>query len=359
MSPEPKIKLTQTVAKGGCAAKVAAAELRSILSSVRFPPAPPELMVDGRHFDDAAVYRVSDTVAMVQTIDFFTPIVDTPADFGRIAAANAISDVYAMGGRPVTALAVLGFPLGSLPNSTVAEILQGACEVIESAGASLGGGHSIDDDTLKFGLSVTGFVHPDRVWTNAGVRAGDALILTKGLGTGTLTAALKRGALSEDEIRHAIDSMSKLNNVIDPLSKTSLGDDLSSRVHAATDITGFGLAGHSMQMAIASEQVFEIEMTSVPRLAGAEECLKKEFLTKAHRTNREYTAKRLILDTVSHIDQLLAFDPQTSGGLLLAVDPSHASAVVDRLKNFFPSTNVVGYARAPKRDEERGLVVLQ
>lgn len=192
MQNSDPIRLTQTVQKGGCAAKVAALELRKILAEVRFPDVPEELLIGSGTFDDAAIYKVSPDLALVQTLDFFTPIVDSPRLFGRIAAANALSDVYAMGGLPKTAMAIFAFPLATLQESVAVEVLQGACDVIAESGAALVGGHTIDDDTMKFGLSVTGFVHPDRVWSNAGAKPGDVLILTKPLGTGTLTAALKR-----------------------------------------------------------------------------------------------------------------------------------------------------------------------
>ena len=187
------IRLTQTVQKGGCAAKVSALELRKILAHVKFPNRPRELLIDGSTFDDAAVYKINSELALVQTLDFFTPIVDTPRIFGRIAAANALSDVYAMGGKPITALAILAFPLATLGQTIIVDVLQGATDTVGESKASLVGGHTIDDDTLKFGLSVTGFVHPDRIWSNAGAKPGDVLILTKPLGTGSLTAALKRG----------------------------------------------------------------------------------------------------------------------------------------------------------------------
>ena len=332
-----KIRLTQTVKKGGCAAKVAAHELKKILAKVPFPAAGPELMIDGKHFDDAAIYRLGDHQAMVQTLDFFTPIIDQPFQFGQVAAANALSDVYAMGGKPVTALAVLAFPLGAIPNDVISEVLAGACERLSRARTALAGGHSIDDDTLKFGLSVTGLVHPDRIWANSGARPGDRLILTKALGTGTLTAALKRDALSESEIQPAIESMITLNNAIDILD-----DSLARAVHAATDITGFGLSGHAMQMALASGVKFEIEMMKVPRLPRAEECLAKEFLTKAHRTNREYTSERVRADGLHAVDALLLHDPQTSGGLLMAVDAGRAEELVRVLKSEFPFTSLIG-----------------
>ena len=351
IEPQSPIRLTQTVKKGGCAAKVAAAELREILSAVKFPPKPEELMVDGADFDDAAIYRVSATTAIVQTIDFFTPIVDSPWDFGRVAAANAISDVYAMGGRPVTALAVLAFPLGTLPRETITEVLQGACDVIGRSGAALAGGHSIDDDTLKFGLSVTGTVHPERIWANAGARAGDALILTKGLGTGTLTAALKRDALTENDMKPAIESMAKLNNAIDFLAA---GSDLTPYVHAATDVTGFGLSGHGMQMAKASGVRLALEYRRIPKLERAEELLKLEILTKAHRTNREYTAKLLKPIGLAAHEELLLHDPQTSGGLLLSVAAARADEIVARLRPEFPQAAIIGRVLLAGSEGERG-----
>jgi len=306
--------------------------------------APPELTIDGRHFDDAAVYRLNTELAMVQTIDFFTPIVDRPFDFGRVAAANAISDVYAMGGRPIMALAVLAFPLAELPSEVVTEILSGACAVLTKAKTALAGGHSIDDDTLKFGLSVTGLVHPERVWSNAGARPGDVLILTKGLGTGTITAALKRDAVSESEIQYAIESMATLNNAIDYLDTKQI-----AAVHAATDVTGFGLSGHAMQMAKASGMNLAIRTKDLPRLERAQEFLAKEFLTKAHRTNREYTAGACVFsDSLQNnaVEQLLLHDPQTSGGLLLSVAPECALEILEKLRLAFPMVAIIGEVRA-------------
>ena len=334
------IRLTQTVKKGGCAAKVAAHELHKILANVPFPTTGPELLVDGRYFDDAAIYRLNADQAMVQTVDFFTPIVDTPFVFGQVAAANAISDIYAMGGKPVTALAVLAFPLGTLENEVVTEVLAGACEILNRARTALAGGHSIDDDTLKFGLSVTGLVHPEHIWRNTGAQPGDVLILTKALGTGTLTAALKRDALTEDDIKPAIESMTTLNNAVEYLE--SGPENLALAVNAATDITGFGLSGHAMQMALASQVSFAIEAARIPKLPRAVECLEKEFLTKAHRTNREYTAARIQAEGLSRVDELIIHDPQTSGGLLLSVAAEKAQAVVERLKPAFPYTTIIG-----------------
>ncbi|NUM88012.1 MAG: selenide, water dikinase SelD [Bdellovibrionales bacterium] len=329
------MKLTQSVAKGGCAAKVAATELRRILSRVKFPPSHRDLLVDGGLFDDAAIYQVKPDLALVQTVDFFTPIVDTPRRFGRIAAANALSDVYAMGGTPRTAMAVLAFPLAAMEESVCVDVLQGACEVLEEAETCLVGGHSIDDDTLKFGLSVTGYVHPDRVWTNAGAKPGDALILTKALGTGTVTAALKRQHITEDAMEEVLRSMEQINRVLDLLP-----GGMETAIHAATDVTGFGLAGHSMQMALASRVTLRMRHGDLPRFSLVDQCL--EFLTKAHRTNAEYTKERLDAGALRREDQLLLFDPQTSGGLLLSVDSGAASGILAAIRGRFPRAAIVG-----------------
>ncbi len=331
------IKLTQTVQKGGCAAKVSAMELRNILGQVKFPPTQENLLVDGSLFDDAAILKVNETLALVQTLDFFTPILDSPYLFGKVACANALSDVYAMGGTPQTAMAILAFPTATLPNEIIAEVLQGACDLLAEVKVPLVGGHSIDDDTLKFGLSVTGYVHPKKIWSNNKSETGDVLILTKGLGTGTITAALKRGEVSEAQIKDAITSMTQANVCLD-----LLGDTFASAVHAATDITGFGFLGHSVQMAKASEKTFNIFASNVPALAQAKEFLQKGFLTKAHRSNRDYVNAQVGFNAVDDILALLLLDPQTSGGLLLSVDPSHAESVVNLLKIRFPSTAIVG-----------------
>ncbi len=343
MSGQPRsdIPLTETVQKGGCAAKVSASELRKILAQVQFPTPHEALLVDGRHFDDAGVYRVTPEVAMVQTLDFFTPILDTPSLFGQVAAANALSDVYAMGGRPVTAMGILAFPLATMSPDVIVQVMQGASDKVAEAKANFVGGHSIDDDTLKFGLSVTGFVHPEKIWTNAGAKAGDHLILTKGLGTGTLTAALKRRELSEEAIGEAVASMATINNVIDHLSQEEAG-----AVHAATDITGFGLSGHAMQLAMASDVSLRFQFTKLPILENALKMLGAGFLTKAHRSNREYTAAALETSGLDHFQELLLHDPQTSGGLLLSVDPAMSSIICSRLQTAFPRTSVIGEVTA-------------
>ena len=332
-----KIQLTQTVQKGGCAAKIAATELRNILNQVQFPPAHAELLVDGGLFDDAAIYKISEDLALVQTLDFFTPILDSPRLFGAVAAANALSDVYAMGGKPKTAMGILAFPLISMPQEVIVEVMQGASDKIKEAGACFVGGHSIDDDTLKFGLSVTGFVHPARVWSNAGARPGDQLILTKALGTGTLTAGVKRRELSEEQIQEATASMALLNNAIDALSL-----EQTQAIHSATDITGFALSGHAMQMANASRVSLRIQTPAVPRFALALNCLEKGFLTKAHRTNAEYTETSCELTDLPPLIRQLMHDPQTSGGLLLSVAPEQSAEILRALKPRFLAASIVG-----------------
>jgi selenide,water dikinase len=331
------IRLTQTVQKGGCAAKIAAFELKKILSQVRFPTADSSLLVDGSLFDDAAIIRIDENLALVQTLDFFTPIVDSPKLFGRIACANALSDVYAMGGIPKTAMAILAFPLATMATEVVVEVLQGACDLLQEAHVPLVGGHSIDDDTLKFGLSVTGYVHPDKVWSNSRARTGDVLILTKALGTGTMTAALKRSEFSEEQIHEALSSMSQLNSILDLLSK-----EQAAAIHAATDVTGFGFLGHAVQMAKASGKNFQIQMREIPSMELAKICLEKGYLTKAHKSNQVYVEKDVDWNKADEVHRLLLLDPQTSGGLLLSVDSSQADGILKALRSRFVKANRVG-----------------
>ena len=345
-----KIALTQTVQKGGCAAKVSAQELQNILSQVRFPRPHKELLVDGRLFDDAGVYKITDQIAIVQTIDFFTPILDSPFNFGAVAAANALSDIYAMGGRPKTAMGILAFPLATMNSSIIVEVMQGASDKVGESGSNFVGGHSIDDDTLKFGLSVTGFVNPEKIWTNAGAQVGDHLILTKALGTGTVTAGLKRQVFTEDKMVEVIESMAMINNAIDYLS-----EEQAHSIHAATDITGFGFSGHSMQLAKASQVTLNIQSQKLPYFNMALDCLDKKFLTKAHQTNADYTAKAVKSEVLSKIMQYLIHDPQTSGGLLLSVSPKHSESVVHSLREKFKSTEVIGTVSA----KSSGLVIFE
>lgn len=338
-----EIKLTQTVQKGGCAAKIAATELRKILSKVQFPPTNKNVLVDGHTMDDAGIYKVNSELALVQTLDFFTPIVDSPLLFGKIAAANALSDVYAMGGRPQTSMAILAFPLMTLDPEIGVQVLQGASDIIAQSRSVFIGGHSIDDDTLKFGLSVTGYVHPDQIWTNAGAKPGDVLILTKPIGTGAATAALKKSLVTEADIADALKSMATLNNLIDFLDQ-----DFLSKIHGATDLTGFGLAGHAMQMATASQVSFEIDVESLPLFNHFHKFIQEGCVTKAHRTNREYSISQIELNShqIENLQHL--FDPQTSGGLFLSVSDQESKKLLSEIHKKFPSAQIVGRVTLPQ-----------
>ena len=356
-----KIKLTQSVQKGGCAAKVAASELRKILAQVRFPPRDENLLVDGDLFDDAAIYKVprhlepfpNQELALVQTLDFFTPIVDTPYVFGQVAAANSLSDVYAMGGLPKTAMAILAFPLASLPGELIAEVLQGASDKIKEAQCQFVGGHSIDDDTLKFGLSVTGFVPLSSVWSNATAQTGDHLILCKALGTGCAMAALKQGQFQESDLTEILESMTQLNNLILDLSAAQ-----RLWIHAATDITGFGLLGHAQQMAQASRKQIHFGFQLVPFFEASKWALQNGFLTKAHRTNAEYTVgtTRLAIEVQSSSLVKLLYDPQTSGGLLLSVDPLYSADLLRTIQKKFPRSAIIGQV---KESQDKFSVVVE
>lgn len=336
---DPKsIRLTETVQKGGCAAKLPAGQLREILKSlsIRNPSA---LLIGTENMDDACLWDLGNGQSLVQTLDFFTPIVDDAYDFGAIAAANALSDVYAMGGDPKIALSILAFPSQTLPIGLLGPLMKGALDKIQEAGACLAGGHTIDDDTLKFGLSVTGFVPTNRAWANSGAQPGDTMILTKALGTGTLTSALKRRELKDEYLAPVLASMKQLNRAPELLRVDS--------VHAATDITGFGLAGHALQLARASNVNLSINTGSLPVLPGALECLEKKILNRAHKTNWDYVQNEISADGLREEWRWLLTDPQTSGGLLLVVPPERAAAVVDRLQGTFPYTAIIGQVSSP------------
>lgn len=329
-----KIKLTQTVKKGGCAAKLPAGELRKVLGALKLKT-PKELWVGTDTMDDAALWDLGDGRFLIQTLDFFTPIVDDAEDFGAIAAVNSISDVYAMGGEPKTALSILAFPAGTLPMELLEPLMRGAVERIEAAGACLAGGHSIDDETLKLGFSVTGFVAKDRAWTNAGAQAEDVLILTKPLGTGTLMSALKGGEITEEAKHAAIASMKVLNRAADLLEGV--------KVHSATDVTGFGLLGHLVQMMRASGTSAIIDANSLPALPGALAALKDGWTNRAHTTNETYVCGDVDFSpSVSPEIKLLALDAQTSGGLLLSIPEKDADRVLVALRTRFPHSVKIG-----------------
>jgi selenide,water dikinase len=272
----------------------------------------PRLLVGRESFDDAGVYALSDELALIQTVDFFAPIVDDPYTFGRVAAANALSDIYAMGGEPITALAIAGFPSGSAPIEVLTEILRGGQDTVHDAGAVLVGGHTIIDEEIKFGLAVTGRAHPQRLLTNAAARAGHRLVLTKPLGTGLLATAHKNGTLAPALLERLIGSMTTLNDVA---SRAAL------RVGStcATDITGFGLLGHASHIARGSGVTLRIELASVPELPGAIAAYDAGARTGGADRNAQYLEERVGWGGVSARQRAILIDPQTSGGLLVAV----------------------------------------
>jgi selenide, water dikinase len=280
------------------------------------------VLIDYRTSDDAGVYRLDETRAIVQTVDFFTPVVDDPHVYGRIAAANALSDVYAMGGRPLTALAIAGFPKDA-DRDILKQIFAGGLATLREAGVALLGGHTVQDAEIKFGYAVTGEIEPSRVLSNAGARPGDALLLTKAIGTGAITTALKFERAPAAAVAAAIESMVTLNRA----AAEVLAGLPAGSVHACTDITGFGLAGHAHEMAAASGCTLEILASAVPLLEGAR-ALVQGNIPGGGRTNRQYFGQFVGIDPAADpavVD--LLFDPQTSGGLLLAVDASARSAV--------------------------------
>jgi selenide,water dikinase len=276
--------------------------------------------------DDAGVYRLAPGLAVVNTVDFFTPVVDDPFTYGQIAAANAMSDIYAMGGTPRTALNIVCWPQSGLPASMLAEILRGGAEKALEAGAVIVGGHSVADEEVKYGMAITGVINPSRIIRNVGAKPGDALVLTKALGTGVLMTAFKRGRLAEEYYTAAVKSMAELNAA----ASTAM---LRYGVHAATDITGFGLVGHATGMAEGSAVTLVFEESDLPLLPGALEMCRAGMIPGGGRRNREFFGPRTsINDEISDAMAELAFDPQTSGGLLIALPEDDATALLAELQ---------------------------
>jgi selenide,water dikinase len=283
--------------------------------------ADPNLIVGADSFSDAGVYRLRDDLYIAQTVDFFPPLVDDPYQFGQIAAANSLSDVYAMGGRPVTALNLVCFPDKDAELSVLHAILAGGAERVLAAGAVVVGGHSLRDAEIKFGLAVTGVVDPSQLITNAAARPGDLLVLTKPLGTGFITTAAKAGGASPESVAAAVTSMIQLNRTASEAAR-------ACGVRAATDITGFGLAGHAAELAAASQVSVALYVSALPELPQALDMWRQGFRTRASKSNREFLEPVMqIADGVDREHLELAFDPQTSGGLLLAVAPAQRDAL--------------------------------
>ncbi len=330
---ETEVKLTKLSSCAGCGAKVGAGTLAKLLGDM--PTLRDDnLLVGFDRSDDASVYRVNDELALVQTVDFFPPIVDDPFTFGQIAAANALSDVYAMGGEPKLALNLLCIP-ERMPQSAVQAILAGGYSKAFEAGAIISGGHSIFDDVPKYGLSVTGFVHPDAFYKNLGARAGDVLFLTKPLGVGILTTAEKAEMLEAGEIDRAIELMTTLN-------KSARDCAVKYRVHACTDVTGFSLMGHMLEMMQGSEASARVETGAVDFLPRVLEFAKMGLLPAGVYRNRSFAEPFVDEGDLPLCIRDALFDPQTSGGLLLAVDPRDADALERDLKASVPSAQRIG-----------------
>jgi selenide,water dikinase len=334
------IRLTSLAHGGGCGCKLAPSVLQELLHDSPIANAFPQLLVGIETGDDAAVWQINDETCVIATTDFFTPVVDDPFDFGRIAATNAISDVYAMGGTPLMALAILGMPVGKMSTETVRQILRGGAAVCASAGIPIGGGHSIDVPEPIYGLAVVGTCRPEHVRRNTGARPGDAIILTKPIGVGVYSAAVKAGALGDGGYREMV-AVTTLLNAVGP--KLARDPD----VHAITDVTGFGLLGHGLEMARGSRLTVNIRAAEVPLLSQAAEFAQSGFVTGAsHRNWGSYSAGVALPDTLPDWRRHLLTDPQTSGGLLIACAPDRARDIEQTIVNAgYPAARLVGETR--------------
>jgi selenide, water dikinase len=330
MTPTSTKRLTEYANCAGCAGKIPPLGIAQILGSLVPRSTDPNLLVGTETSDDAGVYQVGDGLALVQTIDFFPPLIDDPFTFGQIAATNALSDIYAMNGRPITAMNVVMFPDDELPLSILGEIVRGGGSQVAKAGAVTLGGHSLRDKEIKFGLSVTGLVKPEDLLTNAKARVGDLLVLTKSLGTGLVTTAHKRQQCPQAVLERAVLGMTQLNAVGRDALNEAGGAGV---VSAVTDVTGFGLAGHALEMAEGSARTIELRISALPLIEGTEALAEAKFFTRASKTNREFVGDRLEIRPGVDLFRLqYLFDAQTSGGLLIAIHPDHVSRLVEGLQ---------------------------
>ncbi|MBK6854060.1 MAG: selenide, water dikinase SelD [Burkholderiales bacterium] len=347
-TPAGEPRLTSLSHGGGCGCKIAPGVLSKILEGTAAMPMPRELLVGIETSDDAAVWQLNDEQALVATTDFFMPIVDDPFDFGRIAATNAISDVYAMGGRPIMALALVGMPINVLSTQTIGRILEGGASVCRSAGIPIAGGHTIDSVEAIYGLVALGLVHPKHVKRNADARPGDVLVLGKPIGVGVMSAALKKGQLGDAGYAQMIACTTRLNTP---------GPDLAALpgVHALTDVTGFGLAGHALEMARGARCDVMLDWAAVPQLAAVRELAERGFVTGASGRNwAGYGADVVLPAGFAAVDQALLSDPQTSGGLLVACEPSQVNSVLAVFaRHGFDQAAVVGQITATAGDAPR------
>lgn len=351
MTTKP-VRLTQMVTSAGCAAKIFPHILSETLKDIEWVTNE-NVLVGFEGKDDAGVYKISDELALIHTTDFFTPVVDDPYIFGQIAAANALSDVYAMGGIPINALNILAFPqkedLEILKN-----ILKGGADKIKESGAVIIGGHSIDITNIVYGLAVTGTIHPKNIKGNNNAKPGDVLILTKALGTGILNNVIKFSELEKSSYDQLIGSMTRLN-------KNASECMVRFEANSCTDVTGFGLAGHSMQLAKASNVVLKFRVNDLPVLEGAEKAIGENHLTRGDKSNREYTKEYVISSgTINKTKEHLLYDPQTSGGLLICVPQKNAEALLDDLhKNGDKSSGIIGEVIEAYEDIKTGSIVFE
>lgn len=336
-------RLTRFASCAGCAAKLGAADLTAVLTALARNETSrtddPRLLVGNDTLDDAAVFRIADDLALVQTVDFFPPIVDDPYLFGQIAAANALSDVYAMGGQPLTALNIVAFPFDELGADILADILRGGEDKVREGGALVVGGHTVIDDEIKYGLSVTGRAHPDHLLTNATAQVGDRLVLTKPIGTGLVATALRDGVISFGDARDALEAMVTLNGAA---SRAALAVGLT----CATDVTGFSLLGHALHVARASSVTLRIRRGDVPRFAVVDRAIAAGARTAGAARNARFLDGAVDWGDASEADRAWLTDPQTSGGLLLAVPPAKLERFLGRVAGAVPVGDVLQPADA-------------
>lgn len=336
MTQSEKIKLTTLTTKGGCGCKIGPSDLAQVIRML--PPAVPNsnVLVGLETSDDAGVYRLTDDLAIVQTLDFFTPIVDDPYSFGQIAAANAISDIYAMGGKPITALNIVAFPISKLDKSILADILRGAADKLAEANVALIGGHSIDDKEPKFGLAVTGMIHPEKVRANSHAKVGDKLILTKPIGVGILSSAIKNGLLQNDEIERVTKVMATLNKVAAEIMEPY-------EIHACTDVTGFGLLGHASEMAKGSNVGLRINKSDVLVLPRVREIAEMGIIPGGTKNNYAHLQDVVTFpEKMDQVDQWILCDAVTSGGLLISVAEEKADELLTELINAGVEASIIG-----------------
>jgi selenide,water dikinase len=286
----------------------------------------PDMLVGTETADDAGVFRLRPDLAIVNTVDFFTPIVDDPYIFGQISATNSLSDIYAMGGEPKTCMNIVCFPRGKMDIEILGEILKGGADKVKESGAVVIGGHSIIDEEIKFGMAVTGVIHPDKIYRNVGVQEGDVLVLTKPLGTGIITTALKKGKASKESVDEAVESMVTLNAAASTVMR-------KYRAHACSDVTGFGIMGHALEMATGSNVTLVIESQKLPLLRRAARLAEKGYITGGCKRNRDYLGDKMAIDKSIREGLVeVALDPQTSGGLLIAIAKRHAAKLISDLQ---------------------------